>query len=134
MWGMSDPDLCPTWRRFFFGLVFHIRQRKDRMSVQSLRCKECASEYELGAAYFCERCFGPLEVKYDHSELDAAEAKRRIQAGSRGIWRYSDFLPTAGSPGDPLEPGLTPLVRADRLAELIGTDAEIWIKNDAANP
>jgi threonine synthase len=104
------------------------------MSVQSLKCKECASEYELGAAYFCERCFGPLEVKYDHSGLDAAEAKRRIQAGSRGIWRYSDFLPFSGRPSDPLEPGLTPLLKADRLAELLGTEAEIWIKNDAANP
>jgi threonine synthase len=104
------------------------------MSVKNLKCKECAAEYELDATYFCEHCFGPLEVDYDHSELDAAEAKRRIQAGSRGIWRYSDFLPTQGRPGDPLEPGLTPLVRADRLAELLGTDAEIWIKNDAANP
>ena len=104
------------------------------MSVESLKCKECGAEYALDATYFCEQCFGPLEVKYDHSGLDAAEAKRRIQAGSRGIWRYSDFLPTAGRPGDPLEPGLTPLVRADRLAALIGTDAEIWVKNDAANP
>ena len=104
------------------------------MSVESLKCKECASEYELGATYFCERCFGPLEVRYDHSELDAVEAKRRIQAGSRGIWRYADFLPFAGRPADPLEPGLTPLLRADRLAERLGTEAEIWIKNDAANP
>jgi threonine synthase len=104
------------------------------MSVESLKCKECASEYELGATYFCERCFGPLEVKYDHSGLDAAEAKRRIQAGSRGIWRYADFLPFSGRPADPLEPGLTPLLRADRLAERLGVDAEIWVKNDAANP
>ena len=49
-----------------------------------------------------------------------AEAKRRIQAGSQGIWRYADFLPFEGRPGDPLEPGLTPLVRADRLAERLG--------------
>ncbi len=104
------------------------------MSVESLKCKECGSEYELGAAYFCERCFGPLEVRYDHAGLDAAEAKRRIQAGSRGIWRYADFLPFAGRPSDPLEPGLTPLLRADRLAERLGVEAEIWIKNDAANP
>jgi threonine synthase len=104
------------------------------MSVESLKCKECASEYELGATYFCERCFGPLEVKYDHSGLDATEAKRRIQAGSRGIWRYADFLPFSGRPADPLEPGLTPLLRADRLAERLGVSAEIWIKNDAANP
>ncbi|HWC08083.1 MAG TPA: threonine synthase, partial [Solirubrobacterales bacterium] len=52
----------------------------------------------------------------------------------QGIWRYADFLPFAGRPGDPLAPGLTPLLRADRLAERIGTEAEIWIKNDAANP
>src|ERR1700729_2852479 len=128
MWGMSDPDLCPTWRRSFF-CAHKGDGRIGQMSVESLKCKECATEYELGAAYFCERCFGPLEVKYDHSELDAAEAKRRIQAGSRGIWRYADFLPFAGRPGDPLEPGLTPLLRADRLGERLGTGAEIWIKN-----
>jgi threonine synthase len=104
------------------------------MSVKNLKCKECGAEYELGASYFCERCFGPLEVAYDHSRLDAVEAKRRIQAGSQGIWRYADFLPFAGRPGDPLEPGLTPLLRADRLAERLEVDAEIWVKNDAANP
>ena len=104
------------------------------MSVENLKCKECGAEYELGASYFCETCFGPLEVTYDHSRLDAVEAKRRIQAGSQGIWRYADFLPFAGRPGDPLEPGLTPLLRADRLAERLGVDAEIWVKNDAANP
>jgi threonine synthase len=104
------------------------------MSLQSLKCKECGTAYELGARYFCESCFGPLEVTYDHSSLDPAEAKRRIQAGSQGIWRYADFLPFEGRPGDPLEPGLTPLLRADRLADRLNLDAELWIKNDAANP
>jgi threonine synthase len=104
------------------------------MSVENLKCKECATTYDFGARYFCENCFGPLEVTYDFSGLDAAEAKRRIQAGSRGIWRYADFLPFEGRPGDPLEPGLTPLLRADRLAERLGLDAEVWVKNDAANP
>jgi threonine synthase len=104
------------------------------MSLDSLRCKECGSEFELDARYFCESCFGPLEVAYDHSSVDPAEARRRIQAGSQGIWRYADFLPFEGRPGDPLEPGLTPLLRADRLAERLGLSAELWIKNDAANP
>ena len=104
------------------------------MSIESLKCKECGSVYELDARFACESCFGPLEVAYDHSSLDAAEAKRRIQAGSQGIWRYADFLPFVGRPGDPLEPGLTPLLRAERLAERLGLDAELWIKNDAANP
>src|SRR5881394_1030421 len=104
------------------------------MSVENLKCKECGATYELGANFACENCFGPLEVTYHYSDLDAAGAKRRIQAGSQGIWRYDDFLPFTSRPKDPLEPGLTPLVRADRLAERLGLDAEIWVKNDAANP
>jgi threonine synthase len=103
------------------------------MAIESLRCKECGTTYELDASFVCEQCFGPLEVAYDLSSLDAESAKRKIQAGSNGIWRYSDFLPFAGRPQDPLEPGLTPLIRADRLAEKLGL-GEVWVKNDAANP
>jgi threonine synthase len=103
------------------------------MAPKALVCKECDSSYPLDARYVCERCFGPLEVAYDFSDLDPAEARRKIQAGSRGIWRYADFLPFAERPRDPLEPGLTPLIRADRLAEAFGLE-EVWVKNDAANP
>src|SRR5215217_4796173 len=103
------------------------------MAPEALVCKECDSSYPLDARYVCERCFGPLEVAYDFSDLDPAEARRKIQAGSRGIWRYADFLPFAERPRDPLEPGLTPLIRADRLAERLGL-RELWVKNDAANP
>src|SRR3954465_279772 len=106
------------------------------MAVEGLKCKECGSSYELDARYFCEECFGPLEVVYDHSSLDAAETRRQIQAGPTSIWRYADFLPFAERPPSTrtsLEPGLTPLVRADRLAERLGL-GEVWVKNDAANP
>ena len=102
-------------------------------TLQGLRCKECGREYPLEAHYFCADCFGPLEVAYDYGDLDAAEVRRRIQAGSDGIWRYADFLPFESRPAAALEPGLTPLIRADRLAERIGV-GEVWIKNDAANP
>jgi threonine synthase len=103
------------------------------MAPTSLSCKECGTAYPLEARYVCEQCFGPLEVAYDHGALDAAEAKRKIQAGPGGIWRYADFLPFAERPRDPLQPGLTPLVRVDRLAERLGL-GQVWIKNDAANP
>ena len=103
------------------------------MAPKSLSCRECGTAYPLEARYVCEQCFGPLEVAYDHSALDPAEAKRKIQAGPARIWRYADFLPFAERPRDPLEPGLTPLLRADRLAERLGL-GELWIKNDAANP
>ncbi len=103
------------------------------MALQGLRCKECKRDYPLEALYFCEDCFGPLEVAYDFSGLDPESVKRKIQAGTNGIWRYSDFLPFESRPSSSLEPGLTPLVKADRLAEKLGV-GEVWIKNDAANP
>ena len=102
-------------------------------TLEGLRCKECATEYPLDARYVCEQCFGPLEVSYDLSGLDAEALKRKIQAGPLSIWRYADFLPFDERPRDPLQPGFTPLVRAERLAERLGI-GEVWIKNDAANP
>src|SRR5918994_1318182 len=103
------------------------------MAPEALVCKECDSSYPLDARYVCERCFGPLEVAYDFSDLDPAEARRKFQAGRRGIGPSAYFRPFAERPGDPLEPGLTPLIRADRLAEALGLE-EVWVKNDAANP
>jgi threonine synthase len=87
----------------------------------------------LEALYACEACFGPLEVAYDYSGLDPAGTRRRIQAGPNTIWRYADFLPFKTPPQTALSAGVTPLVRADRLAERLGL-GELWIKNDAANP
>jgi threonine synthase len=94
--------------------------------------------------YVCERCFGPLEVAYDHSRLgaDVDGLRRRIQGGPQNIWRYADFLPVVDGPPGPsgrlasrtgLPAGCTPLIKADRLAERLGL-REVWVKNDAANP
>jgi threonine synthase len=103
------------------------------MSVQALKCKECDERYPLEARYACDVCFGPLEVEYDLSGLDAESTRRRIQAGPQNIWRYADFLPFEKPPKTALAAGVTPLVRADRLADRLGV-REVWIKNDAANP
>ncbi|MGI8946098.1 MAG: threonine synthase [Thermoleophilaceae bacterium] len=102
-------------------------------AVEALQCKECRASYPLEARYVCEHCFGPLEVRYDFSRLDAAAVKRRIQAGPQSIWRYADFLPFEQRPRTALAAGVTPLVRADRLAARLGL-GEVWVKNDAANP
>ena len=114
------------------------------MAVTHLRCRECRTEYPLEALYVCERCFGPLEVAYDHSRLagDVDGLRRRIQAGPQNIWRYADFLPVLDGPPGPsgrlasrtgLPAGCTPLIKADRLAQRLGL-REVWVKNDAANP
>src|SRR4051812_50212128 len=63
------------------------------MAVEALKCKECGELYALEARYVCDACFGPLEVAYDLSGLDAEELRRKIQSGPLSIWRYADFLP-----------------------------------------
>jgi len=104
------------------------------MPPQSLCCKECRTEYPLGAQYVCERCFGPLEVAYPpRSAADPDQLRRRIQAGPSSLWRYSDFLPVEQPPRPTLAAGYTPLIRADRLADELGL-REVWVKNEAANP
>ncbi len=104
------------------------------MPPESLRCKECESEYPLDARFVCEHCFGPLEVAYSPlGGADPDELRRRIESGPHSLWRYVDFLPLDAEPSDGLKAGFTPLLRADRLAEELGL-GEVWIKNDAANP
>src|SRR5680860_1664647 len=95
MW-RSSPDEPPSQRKRRRFLRFEGWFRMA--AVQSLRCKECHTSYELEARYVCEHCFGPLEVAYDYSGLDPAAAKRRIQAGPSTLWRYADFLPFAAPP------------------------------------
>ena len=73
------------------------------MAVQHLECKECKAEYPLEALYVCERCFGPLEVAYDHSRL-AAATSASCAAGSRAARRTSGATRTScrwrrGPPG-----------------------------------
>ena len=103
------------------------------MSVEALHCRECGATYELEARYVCDVCFGPLAVRYDLRGLDPEHARRRIQAGPQTIWRYADFLPFERPPRTVLAAGVTPLIRADRLAAQLGL-REVWVKNDAANP
>jgi len=107
------------------------------MAAKQLQCRECSTQYPLEARYVCSRCFGPLEVAYEHERAaDVGEVRRRIQGGPQNIWRYHDFLPLEGAQPrarSGLPAGCTPLIRADRLAAHLGL-REVWVKNDAANP
>ena len=107
---------------------------RHETAATALRCKECGRTGELTAAYVCEYCFGPLEVVYDMERITRTVTRERIAAGPPSLWRYRDFLPC--SPEDPtagLPSGMTPLVRAPRLAAALGL-GEVWVKNDTANP
>jgi threonine synthase len=97
-----------------------------------LTCRECGATYQLGAAYACIECFGPLEVSYDFS----AVTRELIESGPQNMWRYSCLLPVASYAGDErnLNPGMTRLVKADNLAHALGMTGTLWVKDDSGNP
>jgi threonine synthase len=100
-----------------------------------LVCRGCGAQYPLIAQHACYQCFGPLEVGYDPAIL-ARITREQIEAGPNNIWRYAAFLPTGQDPATrvTVNPGCTPLVRADALAEAVGLRAPLWVKDDSGNP
>ncbi|XGV96442.1 MAG: threonine synthase [Leptolyngbya sp. BL-A-14] len=107
-------------------------QTKSAATFRALKCKECGEEYELKAMHVCEFCFGPLEVAYDYDALRRTVTRESIQAGPHSIWRYRPFLPVETNQPIDVGTGMTPLVRANRLARQLGLK-KLYIKNDAVN-
>ncbi len=103
------------------------------MSATALRCRNCGTEHGLEAVGVCSECWGPLDPVYDRGELAESVSRETIEAGPPSLWRYAALLPVEAPAEQRLAPGLTPLVRAPRLAETLGL-GELWLKLDTANP
>jgi threonine synthase len=103
--------------------------------ARNLVCRGCGATFPLAAQHACYECFGPLEVGYDAAAL-ARVTRRQIEAGPQNIWRYAPLLPVGIDPATrvTLDPGLTPLVKADGLGKELGFTAQLWVKDDSANP
>ena len=142
-WEMREPDRLldrapsPLPAEGFFhgttdrgGTVSGTRRRRPRSDVRS-----ASARAELTAAYVCEYCFGPLEVLYDmerdrrHGHAASASPPGRRRSGATAT-----SCPARRRTRPPACPtGMTPLVRAPRLAEALGL-RDVWVKNDTANP
>src|SRR3954463_9314827 len=103
--------------------------------AKGLVCRNCGATFGLIAEHACAECFGPLEVDYDHDLLKAV-TREQIEAGPQNIWRYAPLLPVGQDPESrvSLNPGMTPLVRADKLAEELGITGGLWVRADGATP
>ncbi|MST00814.1 MAG: threonine synthase [Pedosphaera sp.] len=100
--------------------------------MKALKCRECGREYPLAATHVCEFDFGPLEVAYDYDRIKKSLTRAAIEKRPQTMWRYRELLPIAGEPTVGFQVGYTPLVKANRLAKLLGI-RELWIKNDTVN-
>jgi threonine synthase len=104
-------------------------------AARHLVCRGCGTRFPLAAQHACYECFGPLEVGYDPDALRLV-TRAQIEAGPANIWRYAPLLPVGQDPADrvTLNPGCTPLIRADALAAELGITGGLWVKDDSANP
>ncbi len=104
-------------------------------AARHLVCRGCGTRFPLAAQHACYECFGPLEVGYDAEALRRV-TREQIESGPQNIWRYAALLPVGQDPATrvTLDPGCTPLVRADALAAELGITGGLWVKDDSANP
>jgi threonine synthase len=117
------------------GLAMTATIPRNASPAAALICRNCGADYPLGPQHACFECFGPLEIGYDAGRL-ASVTRHDIEAGPHSIWRYAGLLPVGQNPVTRVESGtgMTPLIRADRLADRLGFTAPLWIKDDSANP
>src|SRR5918992_1400166 len=129
----SDPHGAGKMRRLLMTLTADSATTTafDLGPARALSCRECGHQIPLAAEFACPQCFGPLEVAYDFGTV----TRESIEAGPKSIWRYRHLLPV---PSDVqshpnTEPGLTRLIKADRLAAALGVRS-LWVKDDTGNP
>jgi len=103
----------------------------DLGPARALSCRECGHQIPLAPEFACAECFGPLEVAYEFASI----TRERIEAGPKSIWRYRDLLPVPSTVDTVpnTDPGLTRLVKADRLGAALGVKS-LWVKDDTGNP
>jgi threonine synthase len=101
-------------------------------SVTALRCRECGKQYPKAPIHVCEFCFGPLEIAYDYGAIAKLLTRAVIESRPPNMWRYAELLPLDAPPSVGTQTGMTPLVRADRLARRLGV-REVWVKNDSVS-
>ncbi|HEX5347177.1 MAG TPA: threonine synthase [Pseudonocardiaceae bacterium] len=103
----------------------------DLGPARELVCRECGASTPLAAEFACTECFGPLEVAYNFGRITRSD----IESGPPSIWRYRKMLPVPADVDEHpnTQPGLTRLIRADRLAKALGI-RRLWVKDDTGNP
>jgi len=102
--------------------------------VRGLRCRECGAEYPPVNLAVCGECFGALEVAYEIDAVREAFRREGLAARSKDLWRYRELLPVFDETSRvDLQPGCTPLRRAQNLAATLGL-REVWVKDDTVNP
>jgi len=106
------------------------------MNVTHLECANCSLRHEAGVLQnLCAECGKPLLVKYDLAAATQTLTKDSLKERESSLWRYREVLPVRDwnnivSFGE----GWTPLLNAERLAESLPINLNLYIKDEGQNP
>lgn len=106
------------------------------MNVTHLECAACGTQYAARRLRnLCSQCAKPLLVRYDLKRAAETLTKESLRGRRADLWRYREVLPVERDENIvSLGEGWTPLLRAPRLAERLGFDGELLIKDEGQNP
>src|SRR5262245_61095184 len=106
------------------------------MNVTDLECALCGLRHESGVLQnLCIECGKPLLVRYDLEAASQTLTPESLKGRESSLWRYREVLPVE----DPenivsFGEGWTPLLVADKLAESLPINLNLFIKDEGQNP
>lgn len=106
------------------------------MNVTHLECALCGLRHEPNVLQnLCVECAKPLLVRYDLEAAAQTLTPNSLKEREASLWRYREVLPVEDwnntvSFGE----GWTPLLNAQRLAETLPIEINLYIKDEGQNP
>ncbi len=99
-----------------------------------LECSLCGKIYDFRKINnLCKECSRPLLVRYDLNKLKNLKPMQVLEH-VRSMWRYKKLMPVLNDENIvSLGEGLTPLIHAKKLGELLGFP-NLYIKDESLNP
>lgn len=106
------------------------------MNVTHLECGLCHKHYEANVIqHLCADCHRPLLARYDLKTAAKTITKDSLKDREASLWRYREVLPVENEANIvSLGEGWTPLFRAQKLAESLSVNLDLYIKDESVNP
>src|SRR5687768_7275701 len=105
------------------------------MNVTHLECALCGLRHEARTLQnLCVECGMPLLVRYDLEKAAETLTPESLKTRESSLWRYKEVLPVE-DPANVVSfgEGWTPLLRANRLAEALPINLDLFIKDEGQN-
>jgi len=140
--GANSREMCAGLRALRHTVTRRRLERRSLNGCESSGVQRVQDRVPLEALYVCEQCFGPLEVAYDHSQLERDSASCAVASRAATEHLALRGLPAAHRRSPRTSGRLASRVACRRMhaadprrpARRASGPARGVVKNDAVNP